>query len=55
MSECDVIFHLAAAVGVELIVRDPVRGIETNILGTHIEQRGGGAGERRSKGAEVLG
>jgi UDP-glucose 4-epimerase len=35
VSECDVIFHLAAAVGVELIVRDPVRVIETNILGTH--------------------
>lgn len=34
-SECDVIFHLAAAVGVELIVRDPVRVIETNVLGTH--------------------
>ena len=34
-SECDVIFHLAAAVGVELIVRDPVHTIETNILGTH--------------------
>lgn len=35
VSECDVIFHLAAAVGVELIVRDPVNVIETNILGTH--------------------
>lgn len=35
VSECDVIFHLAAAVGVELIVTDPVRVIETNILGTH--------------------
>lgn len=34
-SECDLIFHLAAAVGVELIVEDPVRVIETNILGTH--------------------
>lgn len=33
-SECDVIFHLAAAVGVELIVRDPVRTIETNLQGT---------------------
>jgi UDP-glucose 4-epimerase len=33
-SECDVIFHLAAAVGVELIIRDPVHVIETNILGT---------------------
>ncbi len=35
VSECDVLFHLAAAVGVELIVRDPVHVIETNILGTH--------------------
>ncbi len=35
VSECDTIFHLAAAVGVELIVRDPVRVIETNVLGTH--------------------
>lgn len=33
-SECDVIIHLAAAVGVELIVKDPVHTIETNILGT---------------------
>lgn len=30
----DVIFHLAAAVGVELIIQDPARVIETNILGT---------------------
>jgi UDP-glucose 4-epimerase len=34
VSECDMIFHLAAAVGVELIVHSPVRVIETNILGT---------------------
>jgi UDP-glucose 4-epimerase len=33
-SECDIIFHLAAAVGVKLIVEQPVRTIETNILGT---------------------
>ena len=33
-SQCDVLVHLAAAVGVELIVREPVRTIETNILGT---------------------
>jgi UDP-glucose 4-epimerase len=33
-SECDVVFHLAAAVGVRLIVEDPVRVIETNVLGT---------------------
>ena len=31
VSECDIIYHLAAAVGVELIVTDPVRVIETNI------------------------
>lgn len=33
--DCDVIFHLAAAVGVELVVEDPVRVIETNVFGTH--------------------
>jgi UDP-glucose 4-epimerase len=33
-SECDVIFHLAAAVGVQLIVDKPVHTIETNIMGT---------------------
>ena len=30
----DAIFHLAAAVGVKLVVEDPVRCIETNITGT---------------------
>ncbi len=43
--ESDLIFHLAAAVGVELIVRDPVHTLETNILGTRAvlraAQRGG--------------
>ena len=33
ISECDIIYHLAAAVGVEQIVREPVRVIETNIKG----------------------
>lgn len=32
-SECDRILHLAAAVGVDLIVNDPVRTIETNVMG----------------------
>jgi UDP-glucose 4-epimerase len=31
---CDVVFHLAAAVGVKLIVESPVRTIETNVRGT---------------------
>jgi UDP-glucose 4-epimerase len=32
----DVVFHLAAAVGVKLIVESPVRTIETNIGGTEV-------------------
>jgi UDP-glucose 4-epimerase len=36
VSDCDVIYHLAAAVGVELIMKDPVRTIETNLLGTEV-------------------
>jgi UDP-glucose 4-epimerase len=32
----DVVFHLAAAVGVKLIVENPVRTIETNIRGTEM-------------------
>ena len=36
VSECDVIYHLAAAVGVELIVNKPVEVIERNILGTEV-------------------
>jgi len=33
---CDVVYHLAAAVGVRLIVESPVSTIETNIRGTDI-------------------
>jgi UDP-glucose 4-epimerase len=36
VEECDVIFHLAAAVGVKLIVESPVRTIETNVRGTEV-------------------
>lgn len=36
VSECDIIYHLAAAVGVELIVTNPVEVIETNIMGTEM-------------------
>lgn len=39
VSESDVIFHLAAAVGVELIVRDPVWTIETNLQATEVALR----------------
>lgn len=33
---CDITYHLAAAVGVRLIVESPVKTIETNIRGTEI-------------------
>lgn len=36
VQRCDVIFHLAAAVGVQLIADDPVHTIETNIAGTQV-------------------
>ncbi len=34
VEECDVVFHLAAAVGVRYIVDDPLRAINTNVAGT---------------------
>src|SRR5215471_11158129 len=36
VDSCDVVFHLAAAVGVKLIVEAPVRTIETNVHGTEV-------------------
>jgi UDP-glucose 4-epimerase len=36
VDEADIIYHLAAAVGVELIVESPVRTIETNIHTTEV-------------------
>jgi UDP-glucose 4-epimerase len=36
VDSCDVVYHLAAAVGVNLIVESPVRTIETNIRATEI-------------------
>ena len=36
VKECDVVYHLAAAVGVQLTVDRPVHTIETNIHGTEI-------------------
>ena len=35
----DIVFHLAAAVGVKLIVENPVRTIETNVDGTQVVLR----------------
>jgi UDP-glucose 4-epimerase len=39
VDEADVVFHLAAAVGVELIVESPVRTIETNVHCTEVVLR----------------
>ncbi len=36
IDQCDVVFHLAAAVGVKLIVEAPVHTIETNVHGTEV-------------------
>lgn len=36
IEKCDMVFHLAAAVGVKLIAEDPVHTIETNISGTEL-------------------
>jgi UDP-glucose 4-epimerase len=36
VDRCDMVFHLAAAVGVQLIVDNPVRTISTNIGGTEV-------------------
>src|SRR5437868_12746046 len=36
VDECDVVFHLAAAVGVRLIVESPVRTLNTNVRATEL-------------------
>jgi len=36
IDDCDAVFHLAAAVGVRLIVESPVTTIETNVHGTEV-------------------
>jgi UDP-glucose 4-epimerase len=34
VGSCDILYHLAAVVGVEMVVRSPIRTIETNVMGT---------------------
>lgn len=36
VDQCDIVYHLAAAVGVKLIVESPVTTIETNVHGTEV-------------------
>ncbi len=47
VDDCDVIFHLAAAVGVKLIVESPVRTIETNVRGTEVVLAAAGRKRKR--------
>ncbi len=47
VDRADVIFHLAAAVGVKLIVEEPVRTIETNVHGTEVVLKHAGKKKRR--------
>jgi UDP-glucose 4-epimerase len=42
MDQCDVVFHLAAAVGVRLVVNSPVHTIRTNVHGTETVLREAG-------------
>jgi UDP-glucose 4-epimerase len=39
VDECDIIYHLAAAVGVEFVIGNPIKSIEINVLGTEIVLR----------------
>lgn len=36
VERCEIVFHLAAAVGVELIIKEPLRSMTTNIKGSEI-------------------
>ena len=47
VDSADMVFHLAAAVGVKLIMGNPVRTLETNVLGTEVILRcAAGKGKR---------
>lgn len=45
--ECDIVYHLAAAVGVKFIVENPLKSIQINIRGTEVIL--GAASRRRKK------
>ena len=46
VDQCDVVFHLAAAVGVRLVMSEPVRTIETNVNGTETVLRNAARGKK---------
>src|SRR5262249_48258074 len=47
VDEADIIYHLAAAVGVRLIVESPTRAMETNIRGTEVVLELAAKGKKR--------
>jgi UDP-glucose 4-epimerase len=47
VDEADIVYHLAAAVGVRLILDRPVETIETNVLGTDRVLRGAVKGQKK--------
>jgi UDP-glucose 4-epimerase len=47
VDDADLVFHLAAAVGVRLIVESPVRTIETNVHGTEVVLRAAAKKKKR--------
>lgn len=49
MDGCEIVFHLAARVGIKYIVDDPLRGILTNVVGTETVLK-----EAYRRGARVL-
>ena len=47
IAECDIVYHLAAAVGVKRIIQAPVETIETNVAGCELVLRLAGRYKRR--------
>jgi UDP-glucose 4-epimerase len=47
IENCDVIYHLAAAVGVKFVIDNPIRSIETNVNGTDIVVRAASKKKKR--------
>ena len=47
VARCDLIFHLAAAVGVQLVVNNPIHAIEVNVKGTETILELAAAGKKR--------
>ena len=54
VAEVDEVYHLAAAVGVQLIAQSPIRTIETNIYTTELLLRQLGRADQRRPAGEVL-